>query len=193
MDEEKKVEKVVKGSVKLANRSIGSKIDEKFELEDNKEVFNYVISGLLIPKLKDLFYELVTGSIEKKMYGTSGSTRRSGGRRPNERYSYHTDYTRPSNRSNTGSSDSDSSEKLDYKDIILYERADAEEVLSTLTDLIDQYGQACIGDLYDAAGITDNEGNFQMEKYGWTNLSSAKVRRVHDGYILDMPRARYLD
>ena len=69
-----------------------------------------------------------------------------------------------------------------FDDIILDSRGEAEEVLSHLVDLVDDYGMASVADLYDLVGITSN---FTDNKYGWTNLSSASVSRVRDGYLID--------
>ena len=189
-EEKKRVEQpVVNGKVNM-QKSLGARIHDDLELEDNHEVAKYIWKDLLIPKLKDLFYELATGSLEKKMYGTTSGGRRGGPRR-NESASYTRYYksdSRPSHRDDDSSSDS----RLDYKDILLYERADAEQILSTLCDLIDTYHEASIGDLYDAAGITPDDNFTTNTQYGWTNLSSATVRRVKDGYILDLPRPKFL-
>lgn len=190
MDEEKRIEKVTKGEVKLEKR-LASKIEEDLELEDNREVGNYLWKDIIIPWCKDLITELVSGAVEKKMYGTTSSRgRRRGGRNESTSYS---SYYKSDRSTNHRSDHSDNSEVRDYKDLLFYERSDAEELLTALCDLIDAYGEASIGDLYDAAGITQ-DGNFAKNNgYGWKNLSSATVRRVKEGYILDMPRPKYLD
>lgn len=191
MDNEKRVkETVTKGKVKL-EKTFGNKLHDDLELEDNGVVKTFIWKEIIIPKLKDFVYELLTGSLEKKMYGTT-SRRRVGGGNRNETASYTRYYksdSRPSHRDN----DSDSDRRLDYKDILFYERSDAEEILSTLCDLIDKYGEASIGDLYDAAGITPDDNFTKNSQYGWKNLSQATVRRVKEGYILDMPRPKFLD
>ena len=68
----------------------------------------------------------------------------------------------------------------DFDDIVLDSRGEAEEVLSTLVDLVEDYGVASVADLYDLVGI---ESTFVDTKYGWTNLSSLykpRKRRVFD-------------
>ncbi len=73
---------------------------------------------------------------------------------------------------------------------IFASRMDAEEVLTTLEDMIDQYGSACVSDLYDACGQTTS--NYQLNKFGWTSLATASVVRVRDGYMLKLPKATAL-
>ena len=48
------------------------------------------------------------------------------------------------------------------------------------------YGIASVADLYDLAGITCR--SYTANKYGWTDIRSAKVVRIRDGYILQLPR-----
>ena len=189
--EKKRTEKVTKGEVKL-QKTFSSKLHDDLELEDNHEVATYIWKDIIIPKAKDFVYELLTGSLEKKMYGTSSAGRRGGPRRNEGTASYARYYksdSRPSHRDD----DSNTSGNLDYKDIMFDTRADAEDVLSTLCDLIDTYDEASIGDLYDAAGITPDDNFAKNAEYGWKNLSQAAVRRVKDGYILDLPRPRFLN
>lgn len=49
------------------------------------------------------------------------------------------------------------------------------------------YGMASVLDLYDLAGLTCQ--NYMADKYGWTDIQSARVARTRDGYILQLPRA----
>lgn len=190
-DEEKRIDKVTKGTVKL-QKTLSSRIEEDLELEDNRAVGNYIWKDVLIPWGKDLINELISGAVEKKLYGTTSSKggRRRGGRNESTSYSSYYKSDRPNrNRSD----DSDNREVRDYKDLLFYDRSDAEEILSALCDLIDTYEEASIGDLYDAAGITQDDNFAKNNGYGWKNLSSATVRRVKEGYILDLPRPKYLD
>ena len=62
----------------------------------------------------------------------------------------------------------------DYKvdDIILDTREDAEKVVDQLNEVVDTYGSASVSDLYELVGL---QGNFKDNKYGWTDVSSAKV------------------
>jgi hypothetical protein len=66
----------------------------------------------------------------------------------------------------------------------------ANEVINCLVDLIQDYGQATVSDLYDLVGIT---GNFTDNKYGWTDLRSATATRIHEGYMLNLPKPIPLD
>ena len=74
----------------------------------------------------------------------------------------------------------------DFDDIILDSRGEAEDVLSRMDELIDNYGIVSVADFYDLCGIT---GSYTDNKYGWTDIRSAQVVRVRDGYKIKLPRA----
>ena len=55
-----------------------------------------------------------------------------------------------------------------------------------MDEIMEEYGIVRVADLYDLVGIT---GDYTDNKYGWTNIRSAEVVRVRDGYKIKMPRA----
>lgn len=71
-------------------------------------------------------------------------------------------------------------------EVILTNRDDAEAVIDELCRILDTYGEVSVADLYDAVGI--NAVKFTDQKWGWTNLRSASVLRVREGYLLDLPK-----
>lgn len=76
------------------------------------------------------------------------------------------------------------------QEVIVPDRGSAELVIDALSEKIDMYGIATVGDYYDAVGIPTTSLDF---KYGWFNLSSADKRRTIDGYIIIMPPPKPLD
>ena len=74
--------------------------------------------------------------------------------------------------------------------IVFNSRGDAEAVLMSMDELISQYEVVRVADLYDLAGIT---GDYTDYRYGWTDIRSARIERVRDGYIIRMPKALPLD
>ena len=55
-----------------------------------------------------------------------------------------------------------------------------------MDEIMEEYGIVRVADLFDLVGIT---GDYTDNKYGWTNIRSAEVVRVRDGYKIKMPRA----
>ena len=74
--------------------------------------------------------------------------------------------------------------------IILESRAEAEEVLDRLDEMIEEFGMASVLNLYDLIGVT---APFTADKYGWTDIRNATAVRVRDGYLLKLPRVMPLD
>jgi hypothetical protein len=194
--EPKKIEKIVTGNVSRQKRSLGKKFHETFIGEDARGVWNFVAFDVLIPAAKDMLSDAVSQGIERMLFGESrGPSRRrrgsSGGSTAGyinyNRYSsgpYRSDETRPPGMSRKARA------SHDFDEIVLDSRVDAEEVIDRMFDLINQYESATVSDLYELVGIS---GNFADEKWGWTNLAGAGVRRNRDGYLLDLPRPIPLD
>lgn len=179
--EEKKVERVVNGKVKSKKKN---RFADTFISEDAASVKEYIIFDVLIPAAKNAISDMVTTGIQMMLYGEVRGTNKSKGSKVS--YSKYYDDRRDRDydrRSRTRSG-------YDYDEIILESRAEAEEVLNSMDDLLDRYGLVSVADLYDLVGIT---GNYTDNKYGWTSLRHASVQRLRDGYLLKLPRAIPLD
>lgn len=182
--EKRKVEKVVKGTVK-SKKNNG--FFSNFLSGDLLDVKNYIIQDVLIPTIKNTIEDMVSNGIS--MLLNNGEPRRSNKRSStSSRVSYRSYYEREENdREKSRTKDRDHG--YSYDDIILESRVEAEEVISRLDELIEVYGMASVADLYDLVGIS---GQYTDNKYGWTDVRSASHVRVRDGYLLKMPRTKPL-
>lgn len=174
----KKVEQIASG--KARKKTEVRKLADNFIAEDMHSVKDYILQEVLIPTAKKVISEVVTNSIDMLLYGEVKSKKRS---QNDSRISYtkyyerERDYERGARTRSRG---------YDYDDIILDTRREAEEVLDRMQDLIDNYGIVSVADLYDLVGIN---GSYTDNKYGWTQLRSADVQRIRDGYLLKLPKA----
>ena len=183
--QEKRVEKpVVTGKAVVKKKSAFSKFADEFISEDAKNVKSYVLGEVLIPAVKKAISDIVTDGIDMILYGGSRGDRK---RSTADRVSYRSYYD-----SSRSSRDTRSVTTARYTtdDIVLTNRAEAEDVLARMDELMDTYGLVRVADLYDLVGIT---GNYTDNKYGWTNIRNAEIVRVRDGYIIKMPRAVPID
>lgn len=178
---EKKVEKVIAGTVKSKKKGELQKFADVFISEDVDKVKSYILMDVLIPAVKKAISDIVTNGIDMVLYGETGRTKKNS---PGSKVSYRSYYDKrderrdyDSPRTRTGYS---------YDDIILDNRGEAEDVLSKMDELISTYDFASVADLYDLVGIT---GNYTDNKYGWTDIRSASVVRVREGYMLKLPKA----
>ena len=175
--QKKKVEKVVNGVVRSKKKSLVEKTVDLFAPDDVEDVKSYVREGIVVPAIKDIILDVVKAFLD--INGNSHSNRSTTSRVSYRKYyeDRDRDQDRVAHRTRTG---------YDYEDVILDKRTEAEDVLSSLDDLIDTYGMASVADLYDLVGINCN---YTDNKYGWTNLRSASIAHVRDGYMIKLPRA----
>ena len=187
---EKKVEKITTGGVKREKQSISKRLKETFTSEDADTVGQYVIFEVLVPAAKSAISDAVSQGIERMLFGDVRS-RNSGPR------TGYTNYGSISRSSGTPLRARDEGRAISTRDkathnfdgIILENRREAEEVIDRLGDLIDNYDAATVSDLYELVGIT---GSFTDDKWGWTDIRSAGIRRVREGYLLQLPRTEPL-
>jgi len=181
-NERKKVvnKKVVKGKVKRQKKPFMKQIVETFVGEEVDSVGNYILHDVVIPAIKNTLSDAIQGGIEMLLFGDRDPNRRRGDRnKPNISY---TNYSKLNNRN---SRQSGGVRNRTMNDVVLDSRADAQEVLNSLVDMIDEYGQTSVADLNDLLGVS---GKYTDNDYGWENLNAARVSRVRDGYLLDLPK-----
>lgn len=186
--QEKKVEKVTSGKVVKQKKSLGKKFAETFLGDNIESVSSYIIYDIIIPAAKNMISDTVSNGIEMLLFGqTRGSrTRRDRGKS----YVSYSNYYKDRDRYRDRQISQRNRARHNFDDIILESRGEAEEVLSHLVDLTEDYGMASVADLYDLVGVTSN---FTDNKYGWDNLSSGRVVPVRGGYLLELPRPIVLD
>lgn len=72
----------------------------------------------------------------------------------------------------------------EIESIVLETRTDAKLVLNTLSEIINERGTATVADLYELTGVT---GRYTDNKWGWSDVLSARVTHVRKGFRLHMP------
>lgn len=186
MAEEKNISKptvkpVAQGKVK--QKGLGEKAAEAFFSEDTKTVGNYIIWDVIIPGLKNAVMDV----IEMALFGSSN---RSSRRRGSSHVSYQSYYDSDSrSRSSRGVERNDRTSRYDFSDIILDTRGDAEQVMASMEELINKYGEATVADLCSLVGLSSK---FTDQKWGWTDCRDLSYRRSGRGYILDFATPDYL-
>jgi hypothetical protein len=194
---EKKVEQVVTGEVQSRKKPIGKRLKELFIGGDSKSVIQYVISEVLIPQAKDMFTEGVSSGVERLIYGESRPPGRRFGSRPTGPSTY-TNYNRFASRGNQpigrslreDRAPNASVQTHGIDDILFATRVEAETVLDRMYDLLREYENASVSDLYSLIGWSSS---FTDQKWGWTELHGSGVQRVRDGYLLNLPKPTSLD
>jgi hypothetical protein len=180
--------KVVKGKVKRKKKSFTKQIAETFIGEEVDSVGAYILNDVVIPAIKATLSDAVQGGIEMLLFGERGSYRgRGSSSRNNKPNISYTSYSKPDRRSAYRPA---TQRARNIQEVILDSHREAQDVLNSLVDIIDEYGQASVADLNDLIGVS---GKYTDNDYGWDNLNTARVRRVREGYLLDLPKTIYLN
>lgn len=189
-----KMEKVIVGSAKMAG---------SFLADDLNAVKNYIFKDVLIPVVKRAIDDIITNGAHMLLYGESSRPSRNGIASrisyrdcydsPNSyrRRDYDRDRDRDRDRRDVEATPRRTNNGFDYDQIVFSSRGDAELVLTMLEENIERYDFVTVNDLYDMSDVTNE--NSQACKYGWSDLSRARVISDVDGYRLKLPRALPLD
>lgn len=182
--EDKKIEKVVTGTVKQRKKTGLSRAASTFMPGDVDSVKSYILMDVLVPSIKRAISDIVCNGINMLL---GEPTRGKDGNSIGAKVSYRQYYRDPDERRDYARPRAQA--QYSYDDIIFDNRGDAEEVLYRMEELLERFEVVSVADLFDMAGISCN---YTDNKYGWTDLRSAHVERVRDGYIINLPRATSL-
>lgn len=186
--EDKKIEKIVTGEVVEKKKNIGRKFKDIFFGGDFKTAAGYVAGDIILPSLRNMFADAAKGAVDRVIFGESAySRRRVHEMRP--RVSYNNPIRRDPRDSRTVYLPDQPphpyrQNRREANDIIIGNREEAEAVVERLIDIVDQYDEATLADLYELLGLPHNHVD---QKWGWTFLKNAEVRQTRDGYLLDLP------
>ena len=200
--EPKKIVQITEGSVTQRKKSRTKRAKALFFGGDARGAVMFVATEVLVPALKDMIIDGGREVLERIVLGDRRSqssyrgnyySRSSPTRTRYDGYSRPTQYaqTAPWRREEPRHVSDHSRAVFDFGEIIIESRGEAEQVLDTLIDVIQQYGQTSVSDLYGLVGITSA---YTDQKYGWTTLQGSTVQHVRGGgYLLVLPRPVPLD
>lgn len=194
--EPKRIEKVVQGEVVRRKKPLGKRFAETFLGDAAKTVLGSVLMDVLIPAAKDMIVDAGQEALQRMIKGESAGTRRHIQRSTGNGYvSYNrmhpsSGIARRDPREDSRPISRRARASHDFDEIILDSRVEAEEVLERLGDIIDKYEQVSVDDLYEMVGV---KGDFPDAKYGWYDLRDARVTRIRNGYLLDLPKPEPLE
>lgn len=183
------IQKIVTATVR--KKGLGAKFKDTFIGDSAESVGQYVLFDVIVPRVKDLLFDIIVGGSERSLFGSS--TRSSRGSRGRSQLVSKTDYSGIS-RNSRDREERDISTRgratHRFDEILIPTRGEAEQILDTLLELVDQYDSATVADLYNACGISTEHTDL---KFGWTDLSEARIEPARGGgYILDLPRVEAL-
>lgn len=182
------IEPVVSKNVKKRKKSVSEKFTSIFVSEDAGDVKSYLIFDILVPALKDTISDMIKGGIDAILYGNDRPRNVSRTSSGGARVSYQGYYDKPSSHNSSTkpirSGKYDRKASHDFRDVVFEDKRDAVAVLDGLVESTVKYEFATVMDFNQLAG---QESNFTDNDFGWDDLRSARVIRIRDGYVLDLP------
>lgn len=178
------VKKVITGSISKRKKPLLMRIFGN----NTKDAGTYILWDVLVPALKETIIDMVINGIELVVNGrpkTGSNLTRDRGKTI---VSYSGFYNKRDSVS--GRTSLKNTSRYQFDELVFETRQDAEEVLSGLVSMIEDYGAVSVSDFYS---MIEYPGEFTDVKYGWDNLARAAVIRVRGGYILDLPKPLPLD
>jgi hypothetical protein len=191
----KRVERVTSGTAVRKKQSLSSRFTHTFIGGDANTAWSYVVSNVIIPEARDMLVNVGHTIIEQIVYGKSRPRRGMAppATGPLGAIAYNRMHPGANQSPASAPSQSLSREakaRHRFDQIVIESRADAEEVLTRMYDLMSQYSEATIADLYELVGIQSSHVD---HTWGWTQLRGAKVERMRGGgYILALPEPVHL-
>lgn len=77
-----------------------------------------------------------------------------------------------------------------FEELVIPTRAQADEVIDRMYEILSRYEVVTLADLYEMTGI---QGSHTDNKWGWTQLRGVRVRPLRaGGYLLDLPEPEAL-
>lgn len=182
-----KIEPITSATQARRKRGLGRKFKSAFIEGDARMAVRSTTEDVVIPMIRDMLFEAMQSGFSKLIFGDSRMRRI--GAPPSYSNVGRVNYqgmaqstTKPpeprmlSRQART---------RMDFRDLIIPNRPEAEEVLEQLFEELSRYGAVSVGTLYALTGIQSSHVD---QKWGWTNLRGSKIARLSDGtYVLDLP------
>lgn len=169
-------------------KSAGEQLLSTFFAQDFKTVGASLLRTIFVPAMQKLALDMITGGAKGLIYGDKAP--RDDRRSPASRVSYSDYYGRDEPRRTYISRGG-----YDYNILRLDSVADVHLVQDKAADIVDQYHNISIAELYEIAGQSEDATSADFN-YGWTDardIMHAREIRTRDGYwSLDLPSPRPL-
>lgn len=170
----------VVASGKEKKKTFGRRVLDSFFTVTKEEIQNRFIDELLIPGIKHSLEDFVHFILFQDRLRPSRRRDRDDDRGGLRRIDY-------SGRYSDEVRDSFISRRAKQPELVFDTRDEAEEVLQTMFEYLDDYKRVTVKDLYTLA---DMPTNYTMTDWGWYDLSDAVVLRCEEGFLLQMPKVR---
>lgn len=181
-----------RSQVVSTKKPLGKKFAETFISEDVDYVKTWLVWDVLIPGVKNTILDIISMAFFGEVMarnGRGGKTRRE----RESRVNYRSYYGGPSERGGSRYRRDDkynSDNHVDFRNIILLERAAAEDVIEEMRRRIRDTNSVSVAELLDLIG---EPSRYTDNNWGWDDERDIGIRRVSSGYLIDVAEPKYLD
>ncbi len=181
-----------KDQIVSTKKPFRKKIAQYFLKEDIKDIKSWLIWEVVIPGIKDT----ILNTISLLLCGeaiTVDRGRSSRGRRISSREDYTRHFNSRLSRRRRDNVDDycDSDDEVDFRNIILRNKEDAEIIVRSIRRRINDCGSASIAELLDLMDLTCP---YTYNNWGWDDERDIGIRQVSNGnYLIDVAEPKYLD
>lgn len=181
----KDIEPIAKGKTATEEQNGWNKFLKMLFGGEPKDVMMSLLKDTVMPSVQDLLYDSGRGFLDRLIFGES----RNDGRRNSTRRDYGS-YSRHRGSSSPRRDEPRRARPVHHFDnVVLDTRDEADSVLSRMYEFIDTYKMVTVAELYSLVGIT---AEYTDEGWGWRDLRTATIRRVREGYLIDLPQPKEL-
>jgi hypothetical protein len=186
----RRVERVTSAGAVRRRKPLGRQFKHTFFNGDGRSALEYMVYSVALPAFKEMMLDAATSGFERLIYGDS-RPKRSGPSGPLGHVAYNKMRQPYGSDVSPVRTSRPSRARHDFGELIIASRAEAEEVLDRMYDLISKYDSASVADLYELTGI---ESAHTDHKWGWRELHGSSFGRVRGGgYLLNLPEPVPLD
>lgn len=173
-------------------KPLSKKLAETFIKTDVKDLKKWLIQDVIMPGLMNGILD----TLSMIFFEEVDTRRRDRSRRDRDRRVDYSNYYRSSSsdrdsrRRRDRDDRYDSDDRVDFRNIVLRNREDAENVINAMRNRIRDNGCASVADLLD---LIDVAGRYTDNNYGWDDERDIGIRRISSGYLIDVAEPKYLD
>ena len=182
--EREKVKSVVRDGVSSTKKSLGQKFVDAFIKTNKDDIRNYVLKDVIIPAVGGAVLDVVSMMFFGKTNGGYYS-----GKSSYTSYSSAYKNSGPSKYFYGNDKKYEENKNVDYRNIILNTRRDAESVLDEMHRRIEVYGYVTVAELLQ---LVDVIGNYTDNNWGWKSHDDIGLQRVGNGFLIKVTEARYV-
>lgn len=173
-------------------RGLGRQFRSTFLGGSARDAGEYMVSDVVVPAIRDMLYDALQSGLDRLIYGERASTKRSNSIvSPNLGHFAYESISKPTKATQQHRPLSKSSRaRHNLAELIIPTKAEANEVLDQMFEILSQSGDVSVADLYTLTGVRPDHVDI---KWGWYSLKGSRaVRRRQGDFVLDLPEPEAL-